>query len=105
MRSGSAVKRARELGEDRQVGVQPDAVQTTDAKRGERPLILEATELALDCAARAVELRGALRLARDQRVQAVSLDPRGRGLALGRGAAPLGRLARVVRSGERPLAV
>jgi hypothetical protein len=52
-----------------------------------------------------LELRGALRVARDQRVQTVRLDPRRRWLALARGAAPLGGAALVVGPGARPLAV
>jgi hypothetical protein len=46
-----SAERAGELGEDRRVGVQPDAIQTTDAERKQRPLMLEAAELALDRAA------------------------------------------------------
>ena len=53
---------AGELGEDRQVGVQPNAIQPTDAKRGERPFMLEATELAFN-GGTATEERG---VARDQ---------------------------------------
>ncbi|MEA2141278.1 MAG: hypothetical protein QOC91_1377, partial [Solirubrobacteraceae bacterium] len=41
----------------------------------ERPLMLGASELALDSATARVELAGALGLARDQRVQTVGLDP------------------------------
>ncbi len=64
-----------ELGEDRQVRVQPDPIQTTDAERGERPLVLQPPELALDGGAAPVELAVAGRLARDQRVQAARPDP------------------------------
>jgi hypothetical protein len=39
---------AGELGEDRQVSVQPNPFQPTDAKRSERPFVLQAAELALD---------------------------------------------------------
>ena len=67
--------------------------------------MLEPAELALDAATALVELRAALRVARDQRVQAVGLDPAGLGLALARGAAPLGGLPLVVGPGERPLSV
>src|SRR5687767_1684878 len=91
-------QRAGELGEDGQVGMQPDAVQATDTKRGERPIVLQAAELALDGGAATVELAVAQALARDQRVQPVALDPDRRGLALAGGAAPLGRLAAVVGS-------
>jgi hypothetical protein len=41
-------ERAGELGEDRQIGVQPDPIQSTDAERSERPYVLEASELALN---------------------------------------------------------
>jgi signal transduction histidine kinase len=68
-------QRAGELGEDRQVSVQPDAIQTTDAQREQCPFVLEVAELPFDGATGAIELRGALRLPRDQRVQPVSLDP------------------------------
>jgi hypothetical protein len=33
-----SAERTGELGEDGQVGVQPDPIQATDAERGERPL-------------------------------------------------------------------
>jgi phage baseplate assembly protein W len=42
------VKRAGELGEDRQIGVQPDPIQSTEAERSERPFVLGASELALN---------------------------------------------------------
>ena len=46
-RHGSrSTERAGELGEDRQIGVQPNPIQSTDAKWCERPLVLEASELA-----------------------------------------------------------
>jgi hypothetical protein len=41
-------ERAGELGEDRQIGVQPDPIQSTNAARSERPFVLEASELALN---------------------------------------------------------
>jgi hypothetical protein len=68
-------ERAGELGEDRQVGVQPNAVQSTDAERRERPLMLEAAELPLDGGAATVEGGEAGRVARDQWEQALGLDP------------------------------
>ncbi len=105
MRETRTSQRAGKLREDRQVGMQPDAIQSSDAQREQRPLVLEATELALDGSARAVELARAVRLARDQRVQAVGLDPSGGGLALAGRAAPRGSTPLVVGSGERPLAV
>ena len=40
-------ERAGELGEDPQVGVQPDPVESTDAERSERPFVLDAPELAI----------------------------------------------------------
>jgi len=46
--------RAGELGEDRQVSVQPNPVESTDAQRGKRPLVLEASELALNRSATTV---------------------------------------------------
>jgi hypothetical protein len=36
------------LGEDREIGVEPDPIQPTDAQRSERPLVRETTELALN---------------------------------------------------------
>jgi hypothetical protein len=94
--SRSVRQRASQLGEDRQIGVQPNAVQSAHAKRRERPLVLETPELTLDASAATVERLEPLGLARDERVQTVCLDPRRSGLALGRGAAPLGCVARVV---------
>jgi hypothetical protein len=44
-----------ELGEDREVGVQPNPIQSTNAQRGERPLVLGASELALDSGPATVE--------------------------------------------------
>ena len=41
-------ERAGELGEDRQIGVQPNPIQATNAERSERPLVLETSELALN---------------------------------------------------------
>jgi hypothetical protein len=61
-------QRGGELREDRQIGVQPNPVQPTDAERGERPIVLEASELALDGGAALVERAEAVGLARDQRV-------------------------------------
>jgi hypothetical protein len=39
---------AGELGEDRQIGVQPDPVESTDAEGQSRPFVLQPAELALD---------------------------------------------------------
>ncbi len=66
-----------------------DPIQTTDAERGERPLVLQAPELALDSSAALVELPPPGRLARHERVEAVGGYPPARGRALARGAAPL----------------
>jgi hypothetical protein len=59
---------AGELGEDRQIGVQPNPIQTTDAEGSKRLLGLEAPELALYGSAPTVESREAGSVARDQRV-------------------------------------
>jgi two-component system nitrate/nitrite response regulator NarL len=67
-------KGARQLGEDRQICVQPHSIQAADAGREQRPFVLEPAELPLDSAARAVELARALRVARDEGVQPVGLD-------------------------------
>jgi phage baseplate assembly protein W len=42
------VELAGERGEDRQIGVPPDPIQSTDTGRSERPFVLEASELALN---------------------------------------------------------
>jgi len=55
--------------------VQRNLIQAANAEREQRPLILEPTELALDGGAALVELPPAGRLARDQRMQTVSLAP------------------------------
>ena len=55
-RQGSlAGEPTRELGEDRQVGVEPDPIQSANAQGKQRPLVLEPAELPLDGTARAVE--------------------------------------------------
>jgi hypothetical protein len=43
-----STERAGELGEDGQVGMEPNPIQAMDAERGKRPVVLEASELALD---------------------------------------------------------
>ena len=53
--SARAAKRARELGKDRQIGMEPNPIQPTDAQRGKRPLVLETAELALDGGAATVQ--------------------------------------------------
>src|SRR5436853_1090143 len=60
---------AGELGEDRQVGVQPNTVQSAHSQRRERPFVLEPSELALDCATGSVEGARAGGLTRERRVQ------------------------------------
>ena len=82
-------ERAAKLGEDRQVGVKPDSLKAAYAQREQRPFVLEPSELALDGSTAAVQVARPLRVARDQGVQPVGLDPHARGLALARGAAPL----------------
>jgi len=51
-------ERARELGQDRQVGVQLDALKSAHAKRPERLFVLEPAELAIYRVTAAVELAG-----------------------------------------------
>ena len=57
-------ERAGELGEDRQVGVEPDPLQPADAERQQRPFVLEPAELALDGGAARVELAPARAVSR-----------------------------------------
>jgi len=68
--------------------VKPNPIKSTDAQGQQRPLVLEAAELPLDGTATPIELAPAQRLTRDQRVEAISLDPPARGLALAGRAAP-----------------
>ena len=106
MRNEPKVRPApRELGEDREVGVQSHALDAAHAQRQQRPFVLQPSELALDGSTAAVERLGPLRVARDERVQPVGLDPCRLRLAFAGRAAPLGCLALVVGPGERPLAV
>jgi hypothetical protein len=67
--------------------------------------MLEPSELALDGGAVLVELAPARRLALEQRVEAISLDPSARGLAVAGRAAPLARTALRVGAREPPLAM
>jgi len=55
--------------------------------------MLKASKLALDRSAAAIERSEARRLACNERVEAVALDPDGRGLALAAQAARLRRIA------------
>jgi hypothetical protein len=50
-----------------------DSIQPTNAKRQQRPIVLESAELALDGGATPIELAPARSLARDQRAEAISL--------------------------------
>jgi hypothetical protein len=97
-------ERVGELGEDGEVGVKANLVQPAYAQGQQRPFVLEPAKLALNRPTALVERRGPLRVARDERVQPVGLDPCGLRLALAGRAAPLGRLPLVVGPGERPLA-
>jgi hypothetical protein len=91
-REGSGLgERGGQLSQDRQVDVQAHAFQAADPKRQHGPLVLEATEAALDTSALVVQGLEPLGLTWDEGVQSVGLDPHGRGLALARRAAPLGR--------------
>jgi hypothetical protein len=71
-------ERARGLPDSGQVSVRVDPVESADAKRRERPINLQTSELALDCGAILAELAEASRFARDHQVQAVGLDPTAR---------------------------
>ena len=97
-----ARQRAGQLGEDGQVSVEPNPLDPTDAERKQRPLILEPSELALDGPAAPVERLPPLRLAGDQGMQAVGLDPTGARLALAGRTPPLGPTARGVGPPRRP---
>lgn len=68
-------QRARELREDREVGVQPHALDAANAQRQRRPLVLRRPNFALHGTTAAVERLGALSVAGDQRVQPIGLDP------------------------------
>jgi hypothetical protein len=63
------------LGEHRQVGVEPNPVHAANAKREQGPLVLGTAEGAFHGGAVGVELSPAQRLSRDQRMEAVGLDP------------------------------
>ena len=76
-------------GEDAEVGVERDSIEAANAERAEPVLVLQAAERPLDGSASPVQVTEALGVSRDQRVEAVGLDPAGRGLALTGRAAPL----------------
>jgi hypothetical protein len=73
------VKRGRErlaeAGEHHEVGVKLDARESANAKRSQPVRVLQAFEFALDCGASVIEAAPPLRLARDDRAQAVGLNP------------------------------
>jgi hypothetical protein len=96
---------AGERGKNRQVSVKRDAIQSANAERQQRPLILEPSELALDCGAARVQLSPSGSLARNQGMQPIGRHPSARGAALARRTAPLGSLAPVIGPGEPPLAM
>ncbi len=79
-----------------------DALKPSHAKWAKPVLVLQATEGAFDRSASPVEVAPPLRLARDERMEAGSLDPPARRRALTRRAAPLCPPALEVGSGERP---
>lgn len=85
--------------------MESDALNATDAQRCQRPFVFEPSEFALDCATPSVHLLPPLRLARDQRVEAVGGDPCRGGLALPGRTAPFRRAALATRPGELPGAV
>lgn len=84
------VERHREPGRVGQVGVQPDPCEPAHPQGGDTPPALQAAELPLHGGAGPVQLPPTVRVTRDERVQPVSLDPPGGGLALARQAPPLG---------------
>src|SRR5438128_1418092 len=86
--------------EDRQVSVEPYPFDAADAQWKQGPLVLQASELALDRSALVVQALEPGRLTRDQRVETVSLDPLRRGRTLAGRATPLRRAPLGVRSGE-----
>lgn len=48
LQGACAFQRGRQLSQDREVGVQPDALGAADPKREKRPVMLEPAEFALD---------------------------------------------------------
>jgi len=94
-----------EAGEHHEVGVERDPLKPTNAQGCESELVLESAELSFYGGSASVEVAPTLRLARHERVEAVSLHPaRGRG-ALARRTAPLRRLALRIGSPKLPCAV
>src|SRR5215211_978831 len=80
-------------------------LQAAHANRGQSVLVLQAAELALHGGAAPVQRAPAARVAGNERVAALGLDPSGLGLALAGRAAVLGCLALEVGPGERPASV
>jgi len=78
----SSGERTRQLGEDRQIGMEPNPLDASHAQRKQRPLVLQAPELPLDSRAAPVERLPPLRVTRDKGMQAVGLDPLRARLAL-----------------------
>jgi len=95
----------RQPSQHREVGVKRDPLKTPNPDRSQPVLMLQASKLALGSRAATVEVAPPLRLAWDERVQAVSLDPPRLGGALPARAAPLARAALGVRTRKRPGAV
>jgi hypothetical protein len=93
-------ERAGEAGQDGQVGVQRDPLNTAYPQRQQRPLVLELAVLPLDGAMELVELLPAQRSPADERVQPAGPDPSACRGALAGCAAPLGRLPLGVGSGK-----
>ncbi len=101
--NGSGVGQGRgEPGKDHQIDVQRHALDPAHPQRKKRPLVLQAPELPLYGTTAAVQGLPPLRLARDQRVQPVGLDPYAPRGALTRRVPVLGRAALGVGTGEGP---
>ena len=73
--------------------MESDTLNTPDTAERKPVLVLQAAELALNGGAARVEVAEAAGVAGDQRVAALGLTQREGGLALARGAAPLGGVA------------
>src|ERR1700757_1918246 len=91
-----------QLREDREVRVKPHTLDPAHPEWREAPFVLQPAEASLDGRTAPVEALPAQRLARDQGVEAVGLDPDGCRRALARRAAPLAGPALMVGSGEPP---
>ena len=82
-----------------------DPLKTANPDRSQPVLMLQPSELPLHRSAAPIQVTPPLRLTRDERVKPGSLDPPRLRSALPGRAAPLGRAALGVRSGERPRTV